>query len=189
MKEDSDEINIVFRCHREAIPGTLNVCLDQIRKNTESHLIDESVLSRIKWVITELLTNAVKHSGQDESALKIKISRSELVLEKADSGKPLILTGQNNGKISWPLENLSPPIDFPIYHNGMDSLCVRTDQNGKAVFFIEKMAGMEMPGLLTDTSEHFGLLIMTKASDEFTYEYDPLNKVNRFACLFNLNSK
>jgi anti-sigma regulatory factor (Ser/Thr protein kinase) len=189
MKEDSDEIKIVFKCDREQIPGTLNICLDRILDKTASQPIEESVLSRIKWVIAELLTNAVKHSGQDESALKIRIGGSSLLLEKEDSGKPLILTGQDSEKIIWPLENLSPPIDFPIYHNGMDSLCVRTDKAGRAVFFIEEMADMEMPGLLTDTSEHFGLLIMTKASDEFSYEYDPMSKVNRFTCLFNLKSK
>jgi anti-sigma regulatory factor (Ser/Thr protein kinase) len=189
MKEDSEEIKIVFKCNREVIPGTVNACLDEIRKKTEPHSIDESILSRIKWVITELLTNAVKHSGQAESELNIRISDLELTLQKEDSGKPLNLTAQDNKKIIWPIENLSKPIDFPIYHNGMDSLCVRTDDAGKAIFFIETMADMEMPGLLTDTSEHFGLLIMTKASDAFTYEYDSLNKLNRFVCLFNLKNK
>ncbi|MEO6287697.1 MAG: anti-sigma regulatory factor [Dyadobacter sp.] len=189
MNGDSEEIKIVFKCNREVIPGTVNACLDEIRKKTESHSINESILSRIQWVITELLTNAVKHSGQEESALNISISDFDLVLQKEDSGKPLHLTAQDSKKIIWPIENLSTPMDFPIYHNGMDSLCVRTDNAGKAIFFIETMADMEMPGLLTDTSEHFGLLIMTKASDQFTYEYDSLNKVNRFVCLFNLKSK
>jgi anti-sigma regulatory factor (Ser/Thr protein kinase) len=188
MKEDSVEIKIVFECSREVIPGTVNVCLDQIREKMMARPIDESILLRIKWVITELLTNAVKHSGEEKSVLKIRINAVDLVLEKEDSGKPLILTAQDSKKIAWPIENLSHPIDFPIYHNGMDSLCVRTNNAGKAIFFIEAMADMEMPGLLTDTSEHFGLLIMTKSSDQFTYEYDPLNNVNRFACLFNLKS-
>jgi anti-sigma regulatory factor (Ser/Thr protein kinase) len=188
MKEDSDYIRVVFRCHRDEIPGTVGICLDQIKTRVDSFSIDESVFSRIKWVVTELLTNAVKHSGEEESALIIKLNASKLKLEKEDFGKPLVLVGQDRQKIMWPLENVNTPIDFPIYHNGMDSLIVRTDQSGKAIFSVEDLPEMEMPALLSDTSEHFGLLIMTKASDEFTYEYDPITKVNRFVSLFNLKS-
>jgi anti-sigma regulatory factor (Ser/Thr protein kinase) len=184
-----EQVKVFFKCQREEIPGTVGVCLDQIRKKTESGFIDDSLYSRVKWVIAELLTNAVKHSGQEESCLVINIGEESLMLEKEDFGKPLVLTGQDCRSIMWPLENLALPIDFPIYHNGMDSLFVRADQAGKATFFVEELPEMAMPGLLSDISEHFGLLIMTKASDAFTYEYDMLNGVNRFVCLFDLKKR
>jgi anti-sigma regulatory factor (Ser/Thr protein kinase) len=188
MESDLEQIKVFFKCQREEIPGTVGACLDQIRKKTESLSVDDSVYARIKWVIAELLTNAVKHSGQEESCLVIKVGNEVVVLEKEDTGNPLVLIAQDRRRIMWPLESLAGPVDFPIYHNGMDSLFVRTDQAGKAIFFVEELPEMEMPGLLSDTSEHFGLLIMTKSADEFTYEYDPINRINRFVTLFSLKS-
>lgn len=182
----TDQIKIVFDCNREGIPGTLNVCLSHIRDKAGTPSLDEGLLAKIKWVIMELLTNAVKHSGERESVIKIGFSHDAVVLEKEDYGKPLVLVAQDKKKIMWPLEDVVRPVDFPIYHNGMDSLCVRTDASGKATFFIEALAEMEMPALLSDTSEHFGLLIMTKASDEFAYEHHPATGLNRFISTFYL---
>jgi anti-sigma regulatory factor (Ser/Thr protein kinase) len=190
MSEDLNLIEIIFSNNRHEIPGTLNLCLDHILENAGSSPLDEAIMSRVKWVITELLTNAVKHSGERETVLKIRINAASIVLIKEDYGKPLVLKGQDTAKkIIWPLEKLVRPVDFPIYHNGMDSLCVRTDEAGRAMFFIEQLAEMEMPALLSDTSEHFGLLIMTKASDEFTYEFDAASGLNRFVSTFKLTSR
>ncbi|GGM87215.1 hypothetical protein GCM10010967_19520 [Dyadobacter beijingensis] len=186
MRAYSDQIKIVFDCNREGIPGTLNVCLNHIREKTGALPLDDALMAKIKWVLMELLTNAVKHSGERQSVLRIGFSEEALSLEKEDYGKPLVLVGQDKKKIVWPLEEVVKPVDFPIYHNGMDSLCVRTDEAGRATFFIEELAEMEMPALLSDTSEHFGLLIMTKASDEFAYEHDPDTGLNRFTSTFYL---
>jgi anti-sigma regulatory factor (Ser/Thr protein kinase) len=187
MREDSGQFKIVFNSNREGIPGTLNLCLGHIRQKGAASPPDEALMAKIKWVIMELLTNAVKHSGERESVLKIGITPDAIILEKEDYGKPLVLVGQHKKRIMWPLEEVVRPVDFPIYHNGMDSLCVRTDETGRATFFIEELAEMEMPALLSDTSEHFGLLIMTKASDEFAYEYDADTGINRFISTFYLS--
>lgn len=184
MREDSDQITIVFKSNREDIPGTLNLCLKHIRQKVRGPLLDEDMVAKIKWVIMELLTNAVKHSGERESILRIGLTVDAVILQKEDYGKPLTLVGQDRKKIMWPLEDMVRPVDFPIYHNGMDSLCVRTDESGRAIFFIEELAELEMPALLSDTSEHFGLLIMTKASDEFAYEHEPDSGLNRFISTF-----
>lgn len=186
MREDSDQIKIVFKSNREEIPGTLNLCLDHIRHKAGEYQLHDGLMAKVKWVIMELLTNAVKHSGERETVLKIALTSQALILEKEDYGKPLVLMGQDKKKIMWPLEQMVRPVDFPIYHNGMDSLCVRTDESGRAIFFIEPLAELEMPALLSDTSEHFGLLIMTKASDELAYEYEPGSGLNRFISTFNL---
>lgn len=184
MREDSDQITIVFKSNREDIPGTLNLCLNHIRQSVSGSLLGEDLMAKIKWVIMELLSNAVKHSGERESVLKIGLTVDAVVLQKEDYGKPLALVGQGKKKIIWPLREMVRPLDFPIYHNGMDSLCVRTDESGRAIFFIEGLAELEMPALLSDTSEHFGLLIMTKASDEFAYEYEQNTGLNRFISTF-----
>lgn len=189
MKEDSGKIDIVFKCDREEIPGIVNLCLDHIRKKTHTMPVDLVTLAKLKWVITELLTNAVKHSGMETCTMTFEQDSEQLVLEKEDSGKPLTIFENNSSKlVSWPLENLSEPLEFQIYHNGMDSLKVRSTQPDSAVFFVEQLDDVEMPGLLIDTSEHFGLLILTKASDEFTYTYDPVLKTNRFRSIIYLKN-
>lgn len=181
MKEESGKINIAFKCDREEIPGIVNLCLDHIRKETHVKPVGMLTLAKLKWIITELLTNAVKHSGMEECLLTFEHDTEQLVLEKEDTGKPLMLLENNSGKvITWPLPALSEPLEFQIYHNGTDSLKVRSLEPDSAAFFVEQLEDVEMPGLLIDTSEHFGLLILTKASDEFTYTYDPIQKVNRF---------
>ncbi|MCF0048703.1 anti-sigma regulatory factor [Dyadobacter sp. LJ53] len=184
---EQDSIRIHFTSNREEIPGILNTCLEHVVERTKASPPSADTFSKVKWVITELLTNAVKHSGTGHCTLIIKVDDGMLILEKQDMGKPLSVSEQDTGNIfTWPIESFSGKLEFQIYHNGVDSLIVRSEQGNRANFYIEELEGMEMPALLIDTSEHFGLLIITKASDAFSYEYDLKTKVNRFISLFNL---
>ncbi|WP_221391802.1 anti-sigma regulatory factor [Dyadobacter sp. NIV53] len=140
----------------------------------------------MKWILIELLTNAVKHSGAERCELKITIKDKKLIIEKEDYGPPLTITDFDSGKkISWPL-NQDESVNFQVYHNGSDSLRIKCIGNNEAIFFIDQLENQEMPGLLADISEHFGLLIITKASDGFKYEFDQDSKINRFTSHFNL---
>ncbi|SKB72585.1 sensor histidine kinase [Dyadobacter psychrophilus] len=186
---EQDRIRIHFTSNREEIPGIINTCLEHVVQRTKTSPSSPDTFSKVKWVITELLTNAVKHSGTGYCTLIIKVDNDTLTIEKQDEGNPLSLREQATGNVfRWPIESLSGKLEFQIYHNGIDSLFVTSEHSNCAKFHIEELEGVEMPGLLIDTSEHFGLLIMTKASDEFYYEYDPATKVNRFVSLFNLKN-
>ena len=192
MKDYSTKINLILKCKQEEIPGVLKLCEDHISKkmtetDPEHRPLESTIMAKIKWVISEMLLNAVKHSGVDKCLLKIMIDEKQLTIVKEDSGKPLALNDFDTGKrINWPLKETAENLNFQIYHNGMDSLRVRTDTRNKATFFIAQLPDVEMPGLLVDISEHFGLLIIAKASDEFTYERDPYTNANRFISNFNL---
>ncbi|QRQ99578.1 ATP-binding protein [Dyadobacter sandarakinus] len=189
MNESPHKIEFQFQSTRENIPGILRNCLEHIRQQTQFEPIDEEVLSKIKWVITEMLTNAVKHSGVDQCMLTIHLDTGKLVLEKEDQGEPLTLVETPGGnKVIWPLAQLNGNVNFQIYHNGEESLRVRTNNAKTAFFFTEQLEGNHAPELFFDTSEHFGLLIMVKASEEFTYEYDPESRTNRFRTTFNLKN-
>jgi len=181
-------IRIDFTSNKEEIPGILNECLEHIRQKTQSAPPNEGTLSKIKWVVTEMLTNAIKHSGEEHCMLAVKVSDNRLILEKEDQGKPLSLTEQYTGKSTeWPISDLSEPLEFQIYHNGIDSLIVRADDPNRAGFFIEQLEDTAMPDLIQDTSEHFGLMIMAKSADAFSYEYDQDSHTNRFTCVFQLH--
>ena len=187
---EQDRIEIQFTSNREEIPGIINTCLEHVVQRTQASPPSNDAFSQVKWVITELLTNAVKHSGTGSCILTISVDEHTLKIEKLDKGKPLSLTEQNTGNVfTWPIASLSQSLEFQIYHNGIDSLVVKAERDNHAKFYIEELESAEMPGLLIDTSEHFGLLIITKVSSEFSYEYDPATKVNRFVSLFNLKNQ
>ncbi|MCF0041847.1 anti-sigma regulatory factor [Dyadobacter fanqingshengii] len=186
---EHDRIRIHFTSNREEIPGILNTCLEHVTQRTKTSPPSPEIFAKVKWVITELLTNAVKHSGTGHCTLIIKVDENRLTLQKEDKGNPLSLSEQDTGSVfTWPIENFTGKLEFQIYHNGVDSLILKSEKANQVRFYIEELEGVEMPGLLIDTSEHFGLLIMTKASDEFWYEYDPKTKINRFVSLFNLKN-
>ena len=142
----------------------------------------------MKWVISEMLSNSMKHSDTDECILTISATIDQIVIEKKDSGKPLVLTEQSSGtKIEWPLPAIRN-IDCEIYHNGMDSLRVVSEDACKAIFYTENLHNDSMPDLLVSISEHFGLLIITKSCDRFVYEYDPETNTNLFKSYFTLKA-
>lgn len=192
MKEYSTKISLILKCEREEIPNILKVCEEHIGKMTmeisKTHQpVDLTIMSKIKWVLSEMLSNVIKHSGVNECRLNMMISEKQLIIEKEDSGNPLALNDfDNNKKITWPLRQTTENQNFQIYHNGIDSLRVRTAGQNKAIFFIDEFKDLKVPESPIDISEHFGLLIMTKASDTFMYEFDPDKKVNRFTSNFNL---
>lgn len=181
MREYSTEINLVLTCKQEEIPKNLKLCETHISQRIGKNQLELVTMARIKWIIGEMLSNTVKHSKVDKCLLNIIISDEELIIEKEDSGKPLVLNDFDSGKsISWPSHAKSEDLNFQIYHNGTDSLRVRTTGTNKAIFFIDQLRDTDMPVLLDDISEHFGLLIITKSSDEFTYEFDTRINANRF---------
>ena len=185
MKVYSTNINLIFTNREEEIPGILKICENHIYNKKEENRFALKIMPKIKWVITELLTNSVKHCGINECKLNINISETEVVIEKEDVGRPLKLENSATGKIiTWPLPDLTEKFNFQIYHNGMDSLKVQIDDDNHATFYVEQLEDVKMPGLLIDTSEHFGLLIITKASDQFKYIYDKELNTNRFISNF-----
>jgi anti-sigma regulatory factor (Ser/Thr protein kinase) len=184
MEDYSGKIEFVFNNKIEEISDVLQACEDQIRdiKKTSP---DSFAMAKIKWMVTELLTNAIKHCGTANCVLSIKISEAQIHIQRADQGKTLALTDpETEMLLVWPL-NSSAQADFQIYHNGMDSLKIKILDTESAMFFSEMLPTIEMPALLSESSEHFGLLIITKASDQFTYRYDPATKTNYFSCTMN----
>ena len=189
MNQNPDQFQFVFNCRQEGIPFLLDQCQEYINKNAEQSSVEPALLSKIKWVLTELLTNAVKHSETAECMLSMSWENGQLVIEKQDAGLPLTLYNPaNETQITWPLNPDKIIEDFQIYHNGMDSLRVNIENDNLATFYTEELPESHMPALLLDTSEHFGLLIITKASDAFIYQYIHEGNLNKFQVRFNVNT-
>ena len=182
MKEDIKLLSIQFPNKAEAIPETIQTCLEAI--DTEQNTpYPGNLLSRIKWVLAELLTNGTKHSGKSESYIGIYKKNNRIIIEKMDSGKTLTF---DSTVISWPPLNNQIGNTYEIYHNGMDVLKIQIQQANQASFYVEETPETHMPKLLCYTSEHFGLLIITKSCDAFTYEFEENAHLNIFTCIFNI---
>jgi anti-sigma regulatory factor (Ser/Thr protein kinase) len=176
---------LIFNCDLEAISDTVNLCVAEVEKHSEQLAADLGITTRIRWVITELLTNAIKHSGVDECVLTLFVDDEKVLFEKTDTGNQFQITEHNTNRlIGWPVEGRPLPGKLQVAHNGMESLWAEILTENKAAFFVTEVEEPTMPPLSQDTSEHFGLLILTKASDAFEYEYEADSKTNRFRCTF-----
>jgi two-component sensor histidine kinase len=188
MKESRNKFEKVFRCNQQEISDMLKSCMNHVEQS-ETEPVDADVRSRFKWVVTELLTNAIKHSGVEECLISIQNYQDKLVFEKTDAGNPLALNVNHlSKKVSWPLSGDTVPAHFEIYQNGIEALWVSALSSTEAAFSVRQMSEEDQPGISESMTEHFGLLILTKASDQFEYQYEPSSKTNRFRCIFNLKT-
>jgi len=186
MEDRGYQKSFVFHNATENLNSVLTSCLNYIDEKKEVLPVPVTIHPHIKWTITELLLNGTKHAGTAESNLTLKLTAENLVIKKEDSGNPLRLkVNEQPEELVWPLKDSLLQQEFEIYHNGMDSLRVFTENRDTAVFRVTEMENIEMPQLLVNTSEHFGLMIIAKSSNRFSYLYDHHNKRNIFSVIFD----
>ncbi|MFD1257355.1 ATP-binding protein [Mucilaginibacter terrae] len=120
---------------------------------------NSDLLFKVKIIVTELLNNAVKHSGTQQTELQLHLHSSELIIIKSDAGKPFDLNSQ--------LQKCNTQV--MLSSDAMHLLYAVKENDTRIRFYCEEnLADTVDVSLLT---EHLGLLIITKAADEFIYEY------------------
>ena len=130
--------------------------------------VDE-LLFKAKIIVTELLTNSLKHAGVNSTIVDVKISEHDINILKVDFGNPLSLIQKN-----YPI-NTKIPISNDILH----TLYAILDSGKNINFFCDEI-NMDDILAVENIVEHFGLLIITKAADKFTYHYNEQTKENLF---------
>jgi anti-sigma regulatory factor (Ser/Thr protein kinase) len=169
------------------ISGSLTGVLDYIQECFTDHPACDALVSKAKWVIIELLTNAIKHSGMIEVAIEITTNENELIIEKTDDGNPLRLPVQDTqAQLVWPLKNI-PSGTISVYEDDMHMLYGRIESDCSVTFFAEAKNQEATSFPIENVAEHFGLLIITKSTDSFTYSYDEKTRTNSFKCTINTN--
>ena len=186
MRKHSHRKSFIFHNKAEGLASIVRSCVEYIEEQNGFLCVPTAIHSKIKWAITELLINGAKHSGSEESELILNFEPDKLLIEKVDSGNPLHLKiSEQNVDLQWPILKSLTGQHFEVYRNGMDSLQVYTENIHQAIFRVEEVEDEEMPFLLVNTSEHFGLMIIAKASDRFSYTYHSGSRQNIFSILFN----
>ena len=186
--EHSQTVTYSFFNQTDGLAQALTSLLVHVSELIQESSNQESIIQRSKWTITELLTNAVKHSQTDKTTFQLNVQDNQLVIEKIDQGQLLTLTTLDGiFKLTWPLFTSYFGQEFNLQKNGSDSLQVLIDENHQAIFHIEEVDDQDFFSSIENFSEHFGLLIITKSTDKFTYNYDSELGTNTFRCVFNLD--
>ena len=129
----------------------------------------EAVLFRSQAILTELLTNAIKHAGVSHTLFSIKAGSHKITIKKADKGQPLNLFGENSNDYAYVLLAADP----------LNSLYVSRTTNRSVLFRCEENAFDDVLPV-DQIMEHFGLLIISKSANKFTYHYNKGTQTNFF---------
>jgi hypothetical protein len=166
----------VFDCNPSSISTLLNTIVSDISDYLPDVLVIET---QCRLILTELLTNALKHSLSAKTIIRISIDSEKLQITKSDEGRPFYLEKwKEREELEWPLYGYEGK-KLVIYEDLMCCLYGYIDSPLK-VSFSTKDFPIQTPPRPKEILEHFGLMILTKASDRFTYTYDPEEKANIF---------
>lgn len=147
------------------IVGFTRHVLEELSAMLVQYHHDSDLLFKVKIIVTELLNNAVKHSGTQNTLLELHLDSSELIIRKTDSGKEFDLNSQLYRRKTKVV--LSSDAMHLLYARKEDDLRIR--------FYCEEYVAESIDVKLL--AEHMGLLIITKAADEFIYEYQKPNNL------------
>jgi hypothetical protein len=170
---------ILPRSFTEATSFTLLVC-ERLEQHLGQAVPHPEMLQRARWIIMELNTNNVKHTNAQDARLLISFDGKDILVEKRDNCRPLALSVQSDGKnCCWPLDEQFYNSKFDVYGDDVHTLTAEIDTSGVARFSVIEQTDR---GTEQKINEHFGLLIMARASEEFTYRHDIAAKENIFSC-------
>ncbi|RZA00773.1 MAG: hypothetical protein EOP47_13000 [Sphingobacteriaceae bacterium] len=146
---------------------SVKLVLDHIDQQLAGLEYKHEIYFKTKSIVTELLTNAIKHAGTKSVTIHIITDNEYLTIKKNEHGEPFPLV-----KDSSPGEKKK--LSFDIMH----SLYAINESNNTLKFIVEDNA-IDKPDI-DGVAEHFGLLIVTKCAEQFIYYYDEDNKLNTF---------
>ena len=136
----------------------------------------EGILDRCRFIITELCTNAIKHSGEKQSEFNIYIENSHLIIERRDKGKqlhPIV----NNQKTPLPLPDSMDLVT--LTEDDINRLNMKRIDGYSVRFYVEEITATNSSKQQT-VNEHFGLIIICQSSDKFTYSFHAPDSINVF---------
>ncbi len=152
----------------------LEEMLSVIGSTLPSNKITHDLIFRSKYILTELITNALKHSDASAAYLNLVITDNKVTFIKTDDGNKLTIpTAYDEYKAGYIVTN-------DIMHT------LYAIDKGDRMFFYCQDNDEPILDIVNDLPEHFGLLIITKASDEFYYSHHAATNLNTFSVTINL---
>jgi two-component sensor histidine kinase len=158
---------------RLAMPASLREIIDFINRYLPAGTAAEDIDFKVEIIVTELLTNALKHVKNAETLIRIYIDDNTLTIEKTDFGTPF---NPNNF-----IEILTHPAGYKalLTKDDLNAMYAIVESDNMVRFVCEESDDSQSLNL-DDVMEHFGLLIITKSAEEFTYHFDSASGLNTF---------
>ena len=172
-KESSAIIQSIIPASADQISGYIR---DTITRLSSHVSLDLQIERKLKLILTELVTNSIKHSSDIGGLIHITVHQPNIVIQKIDKGLQIEFKQQ-----SLPFEEINKIIKVSFSEENNHQIQV-LDQY-KFRFLDPYKEGISIDYL----PEHFGLYIITLASDSFIYQYDPDLEENRFIVNINVS--
>lgn len=144
------------------------------------------IVFKAKMIITELLTNSIKHANDEFTLIELIANNHQFIIRRTDNGQPFHLNNPENkaALLKWPLpDHLESP--FKIYSDHLNGLFAHITSPYSLNFYAECYP--EETVVFPDISEHYGLMIICRASNSFIYELDPVSLKNTFTATIQLS--
>ncbi|QQL50887.1 ATP-binding protein [Mucilaginibacter ginkgonis] len=155
-------------------PALLEGMLTFIKESIPVVKDEAHLLSRSKFILTELVTNAIKHANTMVSTVTVRLDANSISFVKTDTGDKLDVPQMSSESVPH-----GKVITTDIMHT-----LYSVNENDRITFYCHEHPEPSLDDEHT-YPEHFGLLIITKASDDFYYRYDQSSQTNIFTVTIN----
>lgn len=176
----------VFANDSKVMHALLNEIISFIKIHLPSDAF-ETKISNCKQALIELLTNGVKHSATELTLITVNLVDNRIEISKRDTGRSFFLKNYADWPpIEWPLQKEYVGEKIKIYEDDFSHLFAIIQSENRISFELEEYP-IESVSEMTNLLEHYGLLILTKVSDEFIYLHDPATNSNLFKSVIKLS--
>ncbi|GGH80100.1 hypothetical protein HNQ91_004925 [Filimonas zeae] len=138
------------------------------------------VLFKLRVIVSELLTNTIKHTQESATTLlRVTITSDGMQLIRQDDCAPMHFPANDKRpSLVWPIPAEHCNHRYTVYEDDLNALSLSINDTGTASFYAWQNpdALINIPSL----NEHFGLLMIALSTQAFTYEYQPATKANIF---------
>jgi hypothetical protein len=172
----TEEFFIPDKCG--SLVPSLKEILEFVGKNLADGLDGENILFKVKIIITELLNNALKHVKNSKTFIRVSVDDNNIHIIKQDIGSRLVINDL------YLCQKRLAGQKIQITQDSLNSLYVIIENDCQLKFSCEETTNSEID--FGNLMEHFGLLIITKTANEFTYTYNPDTFLNTFDVLIHL---
>lgn len=158
---------------RESMIHSLREIKNFIGEYLPAHAAVGDIAFKVEMVVVELLTNALKHVKDADSHIRVYMDDDWLSIEKTDFGARF-----NHNNFT---DIFNHPVGYKILLNfdELHSIYAVLEKDEHVRFICEVRKNRNKIDL-NYVEEHFGLIIISKSAEEFTYNYDSASGLNRF---------
>jgi hypothetical protein len=144
----------------------------------EQVAISTAVQRNVKLILVELVTNSIKHSNDEEALIQVSFNHPTLTIQKVDKGLQIQFASHSQ---QIPFVDINKTIQ--VSFDEQKKQHIKVLDRYQFEFLDAYKEGLDIHAM----PEHFGLYIITLASDRFVYQHDPKLMENRF--IVNLDLK